>query len=580
MLEQKRQQVIGNTHTSSHHELTGEVLLQRGLIDAQRLEEALKLQEERQQRIGEILFALSNNSQTEICQVVAEALGVTWARPDLDEIPEEALACVSAKQASHYAVIPISLEGDRLLLATAEPQDLEVIDELELLLNRPIEPVLAMSAHIHNGIKKHYGVGAATIEELRTLDKDTLVIDVGEDHHSIDDDINDASIIQFVNQILLDAYRLTATDIHFEPGENTFSIRYRIDGMLEEVSIPTALRHYQSTIISRIKVMAKLDIAEQRMPQDGAFQVKIAEEIFDLRVSVLPTPLGEGVQIRLLRRGNIRLDLEKLGYTEDNLKQVLSAIQRPNGIILVTGPTGSGKTTTLYSLLEKINTPNKKIITIEDPIEYHLGGMLQMQVHEEIGFTFARALRSILRHDPDIVLLGEIRDGETAEIAIRMAMTGHLVLSTLHANDASSTIARLVDMGQEPYLLASTIICVIAQRLIRRICLDCREEYTPDVALLEAFQGGAQQMPQTVYRGKGCESCRRSGYLNRTAINETFVMDDDFRKLVMERSPAARFRQLAREKEIKQMREDGLDRVLNGQTTIDEILRVTQAVET
>jgi len=560
-------------------QLTGESLLLRGVISHEQLEEALAYQKNHGGRIGEILFGFTGAERMEICEVVAKSLGVEWVRADRTEIPDEALECVPARLAAHYCLIPLALDGDALRVATAEPQDLERLDEIELLVNHRLVPVFAMTVHINQAIKKNYGVGAETIEHMDSLDADSLVLD-DDREHALDEVSGDASIIRFVNQVIVDGHRLAATDIHFEPEEDAFRIRYRVDGLLEEVAVPAHIKRFQAAILSRIKVMARLNIAEQRVPQDGRIQVRLGDETFDLRVSVLPTPLGEAVDLRLLHRANVRLDLQELGYSAENLRKLNSAASRPNGIILVTGPTGSGKTTTLYALLQKINTVDRKTITIEDPIEYQLPGMIQMQVHEQIGFTFARALRSILRHDPDIVLVGEIRDPETAEIAIRMAMTGHLVLSTLHTNDAASTIARLIDMGQEPYLLASTILCVVAQRLIRKLCSHCRAPYDPDPVTLEPFRQLGLRMPDRFFIGQGCERCRKSGYLGRTGIHEAYPIDEDFREIIMLRSPASKFRELARRKGIPFMHEDGWLRVLAGETTLDEILRVTQAVET
>jgi general secretion pathway protein E len=559
---------------------TGDILLAQGLITPDQLKESLAHQDGHGGRIAEILCGLSNTDVTKIGQVVAEILGVAWSRPDQAAISSQVLERIPMGVVSHYCVMPIGIENNAVYVATSSPQDVETLAELELLIKKPIVPILAMPMHIREGIKKHYGVGADTINEMRSLDvQDIILEDTG--HHSLDDDAEDASIIRFVNQVIGDAHRLEATDIHLEPQEDSFRIRYRVDGLLEEIPVPRQLKQYQSAITSRIKVMARLDIAEQRLPQDGRIPLKMGGgEVFDLRVSVLPTPLGEGIDLRLLRRTSVHMSLEELGYAQSNLKQLHEAASRPNGIILITGPTGSGKTTSLYALLEKINTPDRKIITIEDPIEYNMPGMLQLQVHDDIGFSFASALRSILRHDPDIVLVGEIRDQETAEIALRMAMTGHLVLSTLHTNDAASTIARLIDMGQEPYLLASTINCVVAQRLIRLICPHCKTPTKPDDAILEPFKQMGLAMPDQFHKGQGCELCRKSGYLGRTGIHEVFPIDDDFGEHILARSPASKFRHLAMDKGIKQMREDGWERMLAGQTTIDEILRVTQALET
>lgn len=557
---------------------TGEELLARGLVTTRQLEEALARQAAGGGRIGQILFGLTRNERVEIGQVVAEHLGTGWVRPERLEMAPEVLECIPARLAGHYQIVPVSLEGETLTIATAEPQDEERAGEIELLVGRRVRRLFALPIHIEEAIKKHYGVGAETIEKMSLEGQEDLVLDEV-DQHSIDENAGEASIIRFVNQIITEAYKLTATDIHFEPEENAFRIRYRVDGLLEEIPIPPQLKKFQATIISRIKVMARLDIAEQRLPQDGRIQVRMAGEAFDLRVSVLPTPLGEAINLRLLRRTSVRIGLEELGYSAENMQLLERAARLPNGIILMTGPTGSGKTTTLYALLERINTAERKIITVEDPIEYHLPGMIQMQVHESVGFTFARALRSILRHDPDVALVGEIRDAETAEIAIRMAMTGHMVLSTLHTNDAASTIARLLDMGQEPYLLASTILCVVAQRLIRLICPHCRAPHQPEAALVGPFRQLGLAMPERFYRGTGCERCRKSGYLGRTSIHEVFPIDEDFRELIMARAPASRFRDLVRRRGLKTLGEDGWGRVVAGQTTVDEVLRVTQVMD-
>jgi general secretion pathway protein E/type IV pilus assembly protein PilB len=475
--------------------------------------------------------------------------------------------------------MPVAVEDGALIIAHPEPQRLDIKDEIELLMSQPIRLVLAARHHIEEAIRRHYGLGAETLEQMQSS-SDT-VLDIEEsDFHSLDEGADEASIIRFVNQIILEAHRLSATDIHFEPGDDSFRIRYRIDGMLEPIRLPAHVRQYQNAIISRIKVMARLNISEQRLPQDGRIQVRLHDENLDLRVSVLPTPLGEAVNLRLLRRASLHLGLHQLGFEERHIKVISTAANRPNGIIIVTGPTGSGKTTTLYALLDQINSLDKKIVTIEDPIEYQLAGVLQMQVHDEIGFTFARALRSILRHDPDVVLVGEIRDPETAEIAIRMAMTGHLVFSTLHTNDAASTIVRLLDMNLEPYLLASTIHCVIAQRLVRLNCPHCREPYSADPAGMEAFSSLGLKMPKHFYRGQGCETCRRSGFIGRTSIQEIYSLDEEFGALILQRAPASKFRALARGKGIPMMAEEGWRLVVDGHTTLEEILRVTQAVET
>ncbi|MCE5231227.1 GspE/PulE family protein [bacterium] len=558
---------------------TGDLLVQKDCISIDELNRGLHEQKQSGGHLGEILYRLSRNEKPEIMAVVADKLGCRWVRPDQIEIEPELIARFPARLANHYHAIPVGMDGPRLVIAHSEPQKLEIKDEIELLINCPVCMALATRQHIDEAIRRHYGVGAETLEEMQSENDPVLELE-GSDLHSLDEGADEASIIRFVNQIILEAHRLTATDIHFEPGDESFRIRYRIDGMLEPIHLPIHVRQYQNAIISRIKVMARLNISEQRLPQDGRIQVRLHDESLDLRVSVLPTPKGEALNLRLLRRASLHLGLHQLGFEDHHLKTISAAANRPNGIIIVTGPTGSGKTTTLYALLDQINSLNKKIITIEDPIEYQLAGVLQMQVHEEIGFTFARALRSILRHDPDVVLVGEIRDAETAEIAIRMAMTGHLVFSTLHTNDAASTIVRLLDMNLEPYLLASTIHCVIAQRLVRLNCPHCRVPYPVDAAIIEAFSTLGLEMPKHFYRGQGCETCRRSGFIGRTSIQEVYPLDEDFGALILEQAPASKFRALARRKNIRMMAEEGWQLVLAGRTTTEEILRVTQAVET
>lgn len=564
---------------SENNVLTGKQLRELEIISDAELQAGVAAQQiSPHLRIGEILFEQTGSSRFRICEEVAGMLGVEWVRPDKVEIAPEALESFSAQLATHYNVIPIALEGDTLTLATASPQDMEQLDEIEMLCEKSIRPVLAMKAHLAEAIKRRYGLGAETIERMSKQDGEELQLE-DLSHHALDDTSTDASIIRFVNQIILDAYRLNATDIHFEPEEESFRIRYRIDGMLEEITVPPAIKRYQSAIVSRIKVMSRLNISEQRLPQDGRIQVKHKGEAFDMRVSVLPTPLGEAVDLRLLRRTNIHLTLDQLGYTHENLRLLETAALSPYGIILVTGPTGSGKTTSLYALLRTLNTKDKKIITTEDPIEYRLPGTLQMQVHEEIGFTFARALRSILRHDPDIILVGEIRDNETAEIAIRMSMTGHLVLSTLHTNDSASTLGRLIDMDQEPYLLASTIIQIVAQRLIRVNCTECMQSYIPDDGVLLAFQQLQLAQPEQFLHGVGCERCRNTGFGGRSGIHEIMPMDDEFRQLTLEHAPASAFRALSRKKKLPLMQEDGWARVCQGRTTPEELMRVTQIIE-
>lgn len=552
-------------------------LVEEGIVSSEIVERALALLDGGDHiGLGEILSEQPGVDIQAMGERLGKWIGAPWARPDrLTPLPD-ILAQVSPRLANHYKIVPMEEDiHGRLLIAMSRPRDFKKLDELELILGRPLEPQLAFSVHIRAAIHRFYGVGADMIDQIESRDEGGLVIEEV-DLHQLDQQ-GGASITGFVNQIITEACRQDATDIHLEPAKESLRIRYRIDGMLEDVPVPSRIKKYQHSITSCLKVMARLDIAEQRLPQDGRIQARLGGEAFDLRVSVLPTPLGEGVNLRLLRRAGVRMEMSELGFTSSNLQMVQQAVSRPNGIILFTGPTGSGKTTSLYALLEKINSPKRKIITIEDPIEYNMDDIFQMQVNEDIGFTFARALRSILRHDPDVALVGEIRDSETAEISMRMAMTGHLVFSTLHTNDAASTVARLIDMGQEPYLLASTLSCVVAQRLLRLNCGQCSAPVQPDPATLAYFD--SERFPRSVdgFRvGQGCPSCRRTGYRGRTAIHEVYNIDDDFRELIITKAPGPKHQALALEKGLALLIDDGWLRATSGLTTLQEILRVVQ----
>ena len=387
---------------------------------------------------------------------------------------------------------------------------------------------------------------------------------------------HEASVVKFVNQILLEAFQERATDIHIEPFEDELRIRYRIDGILYDVSIPPNVRQFRSAIVSRIKIMANLNITEKRLPQDGRIKVRVGENELDLRISILPTQFGEAVDIRLLSRRDMFLGLEKLGLLTSDMKILESMIKKPHGIILVTGPTGSGKTTSLYACLSKINDSEKKIITIEDPIEYQLRGIAQIQIFPKIGLTFSRGLRSMLRHDPDIMMVGEIRDLETAEIAIRVALTGHLVFSTVHTNDAASTVTRLINMGIEPYLISSSVICIIAQRLVRLVCPYCKKKVAITEDVVNQFESGSDSSSLKIFEGKGCEACRFTGYRGRTGIYEILVINEKIRELIDHKTAANKIKEKAITLGMRTLRQDGWEKIKMGLTTISEVLRVTQ----
>ncbi|MEQ8819168.1 MAG: GspE/PulE family protein [Sumerlaeia bacterium] len=565
----------------------GERLAKAGAVAQEAILRGLAQQESErlatgsQRPLGEIVFEITGSSRPEIGMIVAEAIGFPWCRPEKETVGEAARDLLPPRMALHYIAVPLAFDSDRrvLTLAMARPQDRTQRDEIEMLLGDSIriEPRFSFPAYIKEAINKTYGVGAESIDRMtREIslageeDEDALA-------HGADNS-EDAAIIRFVNQIIRDGYRLRATDIHFEPGEESFTIRYRLDGLLEEIKVPPALRRFRAAITSRIKVMAQLNIADQRLPQDGRIPFRVGHDKFDLRVSVLPTPLGEAINLRLLRRDTVTFGLADLGFEEESLEALVRASSNPNGMILITGPTGSGKTTTLYSLLQNVSKPTVKTITVEDPVEYRLPGIIQLQVHEEIGFTFARALRSILRHDPDVVLVGEIRDTETADIAVRMSMTGHLVFSTLHTNDAVATVARLLDMDQEPFILASTLTCVLAQRLVRLLCPECRRVH-PVPEATQALLGPEHFGPGAAFSiSEGCEACRHTGYRGRSVIYELLEVNDAIRRRIMERAPADDFRADLRARGIPSLRDNGVALARRGMTSLDEVLRVTQSV--
>jgi len=490
---------------------------------------------------------------------------------------EDALSLLSARLAARYGVVPLRLEEDGLVVAMEHPEDLETLDELGLAIGRPVRGEEASRQLISEAIKEYYGVGAATLETLASNRHFETSVEV--DEASIDEMGADASIINFVNQLIVDAYNSRATDIHLEPFENVLRVRYRIDGLLFDIPVPESIRHFRESIASRVKIMANMDIAEKRLPQDGRFRVRIGGRDFDLRVSVIPIAHGESINVRILQRSSVLMGLESIGFSEEHFRVFQQLIKKTHGIVLLTGPTGSGKTTTLYACLNEINSTERKIITIEDPVEYQIEGICQMQVRVNIGFTFANGLRSMLRHDPDVMMVGEIRDFETAELAIRCALTGHLVFSTLHTNDAPGAVPRLLDMEVEPFLLASSVEAVIAQRLVRIVCSHCSEPDVPDrETLAEMGIDPSDAVGKQFRRGAGCEKCRGYGYLGRTAIHEMMAMDDELRQLVG-RASGVSIKNHALRKGMRTLRADGWGKVIRGITTVDEVLRVTQEDE-
>ena len=509
-------------------------------------------------------------------QKLASVIG--WPFIDLHKhtVPAEARNKISTKVAFQYSVLPAAVNNGMLQLAASDPFDAAMMNAVRFDAQMPVEFALAPKSEIEKSLKKYYGVGAETLDELG--EGEALDLDIAD--KEITEDDQEASVIKFVNQIIWEAHKDRATDIHFEPAEDELRIRYRIDGILHQTPMPPQLKRFQAALISRIKVMSGMNISEKRLPQDGRINVRIKGEEIDIRVSTVPTVYGESVSLRLLTRGKIFLSLDKLGFAPRDEAMIREIIIKPHGIFLVTGPTGSGKSTSLYAFLSAINSVHKRIITIEEPVEYELKGINQIAVRPEIGLTFAMGLRHILRQDPNVVMVGEIRDMETAEIAIRASLTGHLVFSTLHTNDASSAFTRLIDMGIEPFLVASSVEAVMAQRLVRTICPTCKTEQKVETDFLRKIGFPEDEIGTAKFwRGLGCEDCRQFGYQGRKGIYELLIVNESIRPFILNRAPATTIAQKAIEQGMLTLRTDGWTKVKNGETTIDEILRVTQIEE-
>ena len=556
------------------------ILIEMRLVDPDELDRALMEHHKSGERLATLLVKMGLLGEEQVLRAVAQQLGLRFTRLNEAEIPADIIARIPARLATHYRVLPVGATGDALEVALSDPYDLHTLDDLRLQLRTEIEPVVAPSKDISAAIKKYYGIGADTMEDLSEGGEETPVdIDMApvEDIESM---VEDASIVRFVNQVLKEAIADRATDIHVEPEEDDLRIRYRVDGVLYESPVPPNIKRFQSAIISRIKIMANMDIAERRLPLDGKIKVKMGKSDFDMRVSTVPTPTGESVAIRILTRDTDFINLERLGFDSRHLGILRGMIKRPHGIILVTGPTGSGKSTTLYAALSEINTLDQKLITIEDPIEYRMKGVTQIQVNPQIGLDFSRCLRSILRHDPDILLVGEIRDSETAEISIRSALTGHLVFSTVHTNDAVGAVTRLVDMGIEPFLISSSLEGLIAQRLVRVLCPDCKTPFDPPTELLARVNMTGDR-PETLqlFRPRGCELCRYTGYRGRTAVYEMVEMSEQFRRLIVKNAEHSELKREAIKLGMRPLRHDGWTKIKKGMTSIEEVLRVTMEEE-
>jgi len=532
----------------------------------------------------DVVEQLGHASAEALYRSMANFCEMRFVVPSQEEIAPDIADKVPARFATHYGFMPLAFENGALVVAVSEPLDSHLLDDIRQVLNQRIEAVVSTPSEIKKATKGLYGLGADTVEKiLSDADNFGTAVNLQSSEMGMDlgDETIDGTIVKFVNQVFHEAIQAGATDIHIEPFEEELRVRYRIDGVLHQVPTPGTIRGFQTAIVSRVKVMANLNIAEKRLPQDGKIMATIGAGKYDLRVSVLPTPYGETINIRILTRSSIFMSLQDLGFMDDDLDQINSFIKKPHGIILVTGPTGSGKSTTLYAALNKLNQLDRKTITIEDPIEYQLHGITQMQVLPQIGFDFARGLRSMLRHDPDIMMVGEIRDYETAEMAIRSSLTGHLVFSTLHTNDAAGTVTRLVDMGVEPFLIASTMIAAMAQRLVRKVCDNCGETYEPPQDALKELGVSADEISRANFRkGNGCETCRKTGYKGRVAICEILPFSPAIKELTVNRATSLDIKQAGRKLGMRTLRTAGWERVMTGVTSVEEVLRVTADTDT
>ncbi len=557
------------------------ILLDRSWVSPQDLDKARQRRKPGQE-LAEVLVEMGALEPQRLARALAQEYRLPFqAHIDEHAIEHSLVTKVPINYAKKNRLLPLHSDEAGITVAIADPANYDSLDDLHILFGATILPVVAPVEVINEAINRAYDQATTTTAEelMFDLDEERLDVVASELAHEPRDllDADDsAPIIKLVNGILSQAVKDRASDIHIEAFERDMVVRFRVDGMLYDVLEPP--KRFQAAITSRVKVMAGLNIAEKRLPQDGRIRLRIAGRDIDIRVSTIPTAFGERLVLRLLDRAQAAVDinLDHLGFSGENLRKLDRLIRQSHGIILATGPTGSGKSTTLYACLSRINSPEKNIITIEDPIEYQLRGVGQMQVNPKIDLTFASGLRSILRQDPDVIMVGEIRDGETAEIAIQAALTGHLVFSTLHTNDSFGAVSRLLDFGIEPFLVSSSILAVLAQRLVRRLCLECREQYMPSEAELARIGLSSAQLENPLYRAKGCRACRNSGYRGRLAIQELMVMDDEIRALVMQNSDGATLRRHCTSMGMKLLRQDGADRVLAGETTIEELLRQTQ----
>ncbi|MFQ5519794.1 MAG: type IV-A pilus assembly ATPase PilB [Candidatus Methylomirabilia bacterium] len=564
----------------------GDLLLAEGIISHKQLQRALQDQKGSADKLGTVLVRLGMVSEDKLVGFLAHQYGIpSITFKGLNADPEVA-KLVPMNIAKKYEVLPVKRVSNTLTLAMADPANVFAVDDVAFMTNLQVLPVVASQSAIRKAIERIYEPqkeGSVLLDEVISAMEETGPVEVLEDGEvsttgmdvlELKESADEAPVVKLVNMILVDGIRRGASDLHFEPYEKVFRVRFRVDGVLHEMMAPP--KRLEAAIVSRIKIMSNLDIAERRLPQDGRIKLRYSTRDIDMRVSTLPTIFGEKVVMRILDKESLKLDLAQLGFDPWSLEEFKKAIHSPYGMVLITGPTGSGKTTTLYSAIHTVNSPDQNIITAEDPVEYNLKGVNQVQVNEEIGRTFAAALRSFLRQDPDVILVGETRDLETAQISIRAALTGHLVFTTLHTNDSPSSIARLMDMGIPPFLVASSLILIVAQRLARKVCAGCKVAYEAAEETLVPYGHTLQGLGTCIfYKGKGCQSCNYSGMKGRIAMYEVLPISEEIRDLILKNAPTAEVREVARQQGMKTLREAALQKVIDGVTTIDEILRVT-----
>jgi type IV pilus assembly protein PilB len=560
-----------------------EILLKNKLVTQDNLEKAKDLQKRKGGSLGKILVERGYVTEKDLLLILSQELSIPPINLAKYNIDKGLIELVPERLARQYNVIPISKLGNRLSIAMADPLDIFAADDIKTLTGCEIDPVLATKKDIAEAINIAYGgteevADMSKLAEEAGLEEDVQVVDKEAEKIDIDEmarESEKAPIVKIVDLIIKEALKRRASDIHIEPQYRDLRIRYRIDGNLQEVFIIP--KKNQNAVIARLKIMSRLDITESRLTQDGRFKIKTSGREVDFRVSVLPVTFGGKIVLRALDRSNLSIGLDKLGFLEGPLKKFQEAIAKPFGMILITGPTGSGKSTTLYSILSKLNTPERNIITVEDPVEYQVEGITQIQVRPEIGLTFASGLRSLLRQSPDIIMIGEIRDSETADIAVKASLTGELLFSTLHTNDATGAITRLIDMGVEPFLVSSSLIMVAAQRLCRRVCQYCKEEYTvPHAVLQRVGLKPSDVAKKHFYRGKGCKRCNNTGYLGRMGTLEVLTVTDEIRQMIVDRVPSERIKEFAIQNQgMKLLRDNAMAKFLNGDTTLEEVLRIT-----